>query len=397
MKIAGLFSGIGGLELPFHKRGVRSELMCDVWDASRSVLGRRFKGVKLHDDIGTLDRLPEGTTVVTAGFPCTDLSQAGRTAGITGKESGLVSHVFRLIEDQEIEWLVLENVRNMLVLDKGAAMSYLVRRLEQLGFAWAYRLVDSRFSGVPQRRQRVLFVASRRHDPRTVLFADEAGEADLSRLNSDAFGFYWTEGLTGLGWAKDAVPPLKGGSTVGIASPPAIWLRNAPKGRRIVLPSIEEAEQLQGFPVGWTEPAQVSKRNGPRWKLVGNAVTVGVAGWLASRLLMPGDVVVPSKTWDGLGKWPNAAYGSAGKVWSYEASQWPLQGEYKHLTEVVNTDEATPLSHRATAGFLERVSRSTLRFDPEFIADLHSHLSAMKPPSEVRTRPVPRSLAAYLI
>ena len=57
----------------------------------------------------------------------------------------------------------------MLVLDEGKAMSYLVSRLEALKFKWAYRLVNSRFSGVPHRRHRVLFVASRHHDPREVL------------------------------------------------------------------------------------------------------------------------------------------------------------------------------------------------------------------------------------
>jgi DNA (cytosine-5)-methyltransferase 1 len=379
MKIAGLFSGIGGLELPFHTRGMKAELLCDVWDASRIVLSQRFAGVKLHEDIRALKRLPDGTNVVTAGFPCTDLSQAGRTAGINGKESGLVAHVFRLLEKRQIEWLVLENVRNMLVLDGGAAMAYLVGRLEHLGFKWAYRLVDSRFSGVPQRRQRVLFVASRKQDPREVLFSDEAGEIDDSKLKSDAFGFYWTEGLTGLGWAKDAVPPLKGGSTVGIASPPAIWVRNAPHGKRIILPSIEEAEALQGFPSGWTGPAQQSTRNGPRWKLVGNAVTVGVADWLVERLLAPGDVAVKGVRWDRTGKWPDAAYGSNGKVWQFEASQWPVQRKYRHLTEVVNTVDASPLSYRATAGFLERASRSKLKFSPEFIADLQAHLMIMKP------------------
>ncbi len=374
MKTVGLFSGIGGLELPFHERGIETELMCDVWDASRDVLGQRFPGVKLHGDIRSLQELPRGVDIVTAGFPCTDLSQAGRTAGISGSESGLVAHVFRLLESQDVEWLVLENVRNMLVLDNGAAMAYLVSRLEELKFRWAYRLVDSRFSGVPQRRHRVLFVASRRHDPREVLFSDETGEPPESSLRADAFGFYWTEGLSGLGWARDAVPPLKGGSTVGIPSPPAIWVPGAAVGRRFVVPTIEEAEDLQGFARGWTAPAQESTRNGPRWKLVGNAVTVGVADWLVSRLMNPADVVVPSKRWEG-SKWPDAAYGHRGSVWEFQASHWPMAAPYHHLTEIVDVKTAPALSPRATSGFLDRVSRSTLRFDPDFVADLWRHVS----------------------
>ena len=381
MKAVGLFSGIGGLELPFQKRGIKTELLCDVWGASQSVLRVHFPDAKLHSDIATLKRLPEGVDVVTAGFPCTDLSQAGRTAGIQGDESGLVAHVFRLLTKRNVEWLVLENVRNMLVLDGGAAMSYLVGSLEALGFRWAYRLVDSRFSGVPQRRHRVIFVASRRHDPSEVLFADNGEELPSSQLRKDAFGFYWTEGFTGLGWAQDAVPPLKGGSTIGIPSPPAMWVRGAPVGRRFVLPSIEEAEQLQGFSAGWTKPAQEAKRNGPRWKLVGNAVTTGVADWMVGRLLDPGDVIVKSSKWARVGRWPDAAYGHGGKVWNCEASQWPISRPYRHLTDVVDVAAADPLSHRATAGFLERVDRSKLKFDREFITDLRGHLTAMDVPA----------------
>lgn len=379
MKIIGLFSGIGGLELPFHERGIRAELLCDVWHSSRKVLHERFPGVTLHADIQDLREIPRTVDVVTAGFPCTDLSQAGRTAGIGGKESGLVEHVFRLIARRNVEWLVLENVRNMLVLDQGAAMHYLVSKLEELGFRWAYRLVDSRFSGVPQRRQRVLLVASRRHDPREVLFADNDSPLRTEDMRDDAYGFYWTEGLTGLGWAKDAVPPLKGGSTIGIPSPPAIWVRAADRGLKFVLPSVEEAEKLQGFAPGWTEPAQEATRNGPRWKLVGNAVTVGVADWLVSRLINPGSVAVDSTRWHGAGKWPESAYGHDGKIWAFEATQWPLNLPYEHLTDVVDVSRAKPLSQRAAVGFLERVSRSKLKFDPEFVADLREHVKFMEP------------------
>ncbi len=362
MKVASLFSGIGGLELPFQQAGHLTELLCDVWEPARKVLTARFPGVRLFGDVRDIPRLPPGVDLVTAGFPCTDLSQAGRTAGIRGQQSGLVDQVFRLLgSSPRANWLVLENVRNMLVLDRGEAMAYLTGNVEALGFRWAYRLVDSRFTGVPQRRQRVLFVACRDGEPRDVLFADDAGEPDPGRYRHDAYGFYWTEGLRGLGWAPDATPPLKGGSTVGIPSPPAVWLPHSEPGRKLVVPSITDAEQLQGFEAGWTVPAETDSRNGPRWKLVGNAVTVGVARWLVGRLDKPGKHD-PSRerSLERGSPWPTAAWGDLGQLWAVEVSMWPTWHPYRHLTEVMDVEVAQPLSHRATVGFLDRASRAKL-------------------------------------
>ena len=372
----GLFAGIGGVEEGLRRSGAaEAELLVDNWAPAHEVLRARFPDAKLESDVAELDSLP-GVDLLTAGFPCTDLSQAGRTAGISGKASGLVSHVFRLLDQADPTWLVFENVRNMLVLDSGRAMRYLVDELEVRHYRWAYRLVDSRSTGVPQRRQRVIMVASRTENPAEVLLTDDAGERPESHYRDDAYGFYWTEGLRGLGWAQDAVPTLKGGSSVGIPSPPAIWVPGAPLGRRLVTPLIEDAEALQGFDRGWTEAADLGRSNGPRWKLVGNAVTTGVSTWLGNRLNAP-------RTHDRLElaraaneRWPLAAWGERGQVHASPVSPWPVHQPYQHLTEVVNTDTARAMSHRAVAGFHSRMERSTLRFDAAFREDVMAHMEA---------------------
>jgi DNA (cytosine-5)-methyltransferase 1 len=377
--VAGLFAGIGGLELGFHKVGARTELLCEIWEPARTVLKERFPGVDLRSDIRDLDVLPP-TDVVTAGFPCTDLSQAGRTAGIHGRESGLVKYLFKLLRKAQPRWVVIENVRNMLVLDGGDAMKYLVGELEKLNYRWAYRLVDSRFTGVPQRRQRVLLVASRDDDPRTVLFADDAGEPDGGRFLGDAYGFYWTEGLTGLGWAKDAVPTLKGGSAIGIPSPPAVWIRDRQSGNAIVTPSVSDAEHLQGFPRGWTLPAATTVgRAGHRWKLVGNAVTVGVASWLGQRLATPAPPLpVMEIELSPTAKWPTAAWGSSGRRWLVPVSMWPEVRPYEHLLDALELDHLKPLSWKAAQGFRSRMEKSKLRFDEAFKLAIKEHEEVMR-------------------
>jgi DNA (cytosine-5)-methyltransferase 1 len=372
--VAALFAGIGGIERGLARSGFETEYLCEWWEPAQRVLRRRFPDVPLVRDIRDIRTLPR-VDLVTGGFPCTDLSQAGLTKGIDGDQSGLVRKALSLVEDHPAQWLLLENVRNMLHLHQGRAMAAVTSQLDAMGFRWAYRVVDSRFTGVPQRRQRVILLASRIEDPRSVLFADDAGPRDEARLAEDAFGFYWTEGLRGLGWCRDGVPTLKGGSTVGIPSPPAVWLPNAAAGFKFVTPAIETAERLQGFRAGATAAAAISgRRGGPRWKLAGNAVTVGVAAWIGRRLVDPGQ-------WDHTiqgarvtqSSWPLAAWGENGKAWTVEVSMWPERHCYRHLRTMMGTDYA-PLSSKGAGGFLSRLERSNLSTPHQFRIDLKEHV-----------------------
>lgn len=386
MRIAGLFAGIGGIELGFQQAlgaDAQTDLLCEWWEPAKAVLKLRFPEVDLHPDVRELRTLPAGLDVLAAGFPCTDLSQAGRTAGIDGTQSGLVGHVFAALRlsqlgNQPLPWLLVENVPNMLALDKGKAMAYLVRELESLGYRWAYRVVDSRFTGLPQRRRRVILLASTKDDPRDVLFAEDAGERDPAEIDDDAFGFYWTEGRGGLGWAQDAVPTLKGGSTIGIPSPPAIWVPDAEHHRRFVTPSVEDAEALQGFERGWTAVSESPQKNGPRWKLVGNAVTTRVARWVAESLAHPGGLQAESVEWTPDGSWPRAAWGEGGKVYQVTVSEFPRLDPYEHLSSVVRLDEAAPLSDRAINGFRSRLQRGNLGRHIGFREDVDLYADAGK-------------------
>jgi len=384
VKIAGLFAGIGGIELGFHNAlgaGVQTEMLCEWWEPAQSVLSTRFPGVDLHPDVRDLRDLPRGLDLLSAGFPCTDLSQAGRTAGIAGAQSGLVSHVFEALRvsataEKRLPWLMIENVPNMLTLDKGKAMAYLVREIEALGYRWAYRVVDSRFTGVPQRRRRVILLASATEDPRRVLFADDAGERPEIDLKDDAFGFYWTEGRGGLGWAQDAVPTLKGGSTVGIPSPPAIWVPGAPENRRFVTPTVEDAEEMQGFERGWTDVQATPRKNGPRWKLIGNAVTTRVAEWVAGRIAEPGSPVVELSGNTVSTRWPTAAWGERGTAHAVAVSEFPFLAPYEHLSSVVDLTAAPPLSARAINGFQNRLSLGNLGRHEGFREDVARYREA---------------------
>src|SRR5689334_22945171 len=87
-RVAGLFAGIGGVERGLARGGHSALMFCENEPAAMAVLRNRFPGVPLHDDVRTLEHLPAETTLVVAGFPCQDLSQAGTTKGLSGSRSG---------------------------------------------------------------------------------------------------------------------------------------------------------------------------------------------------------------------------------------------------------------------------------------------------------------------
>jgi DNA (cytosine-5)-methyltransferase 1 len=377
LRIAGLFAGIGGIERGLHAHGHKTVLLCDKDEAAELVLREHFASVPSF--VKDIKDVPDvaGADLCTAGFPCQDLSQAGRTAGINGGQSSVVDEVFRLLRDPKKSptWLLLENVPFMLQLDRGRAMRYLTERLGQLGFRWAYRVVDARAFGLPQRRQRVILLASRTEDPRPVLFEEDGGDFEQPLRRDSLCGFYWTEGLRGLGWAVDAVPTLKGGSGVGIPSPPAIWMRRRQAPIRV--PDIRDAERLQGFPSEWTAVAGEVGR-GARWRLIGNAVSVPVSAWVGERLARDRgawpDHQLAETPVDR--RWPLAAWGTGARAYSVPVTPWPRQDPYVRLGDFLEW-ETHPLSYRAALGFYERTQRSGLNFVEGFIEAVRKHLSAV--------------------
>lgn len=363
MRIASLFSGAGGFELGLG-HGHSLTLLNDNSPEARQVLLRHFPGVRQIEDVVSI--VPgdvEGADALVAGFPCQDVSIVGGQKGMAGLRSALVEHVFALAKVTLPEHILLENVQSIRFVHGGRVLSYLMHSAEALGYAWAYRILDSRAFGLPQRRRRFYFLASRTLDPGAVLLAD-AGEhlpperPDLSR----PIGFYWTEGRLGHGLTDDAIPPLKTGSAIGIPSPPAVLL---PTGE-VVVPTIETAERLQGMPSGWTLPAPIRSR----WRLVGNAVSPPVAAWVGASLANP-------KEWSRAlasdmpahPTWPHAAYGDGtGRRYSVAVGEAPTAMTIGRLSSGDYAWE--PISDRALSGFIARAKAGRLNYPAGFLDKL---------------------------
>ena len=165
-KFISLFSGCGGIDLGMEQAG--HECVAQVeWDKNAAgVLKHRWPNVPLFCDVSkvTADDLPDAD-FITYGFPCQDLSVAGKREGLDGKRSGLFYEATRLIRELRtrgcgLRFALAENVGGLFSADDGLALARCIRELLDSGACeTGWRLLDSQYFGVAQRRKRVFIVS----------------------------------------------------------------------------------------------------------------------------------------------------------------------------------------------------------------------------------------------
>jgi len=169
-----LFAGIGGFDLAMERAGINVVATVE-WDKhAQGVLARRFPNTKLYGDITgvTGEQLisagfDPANGIITGGFPCQDLSVAGRRAGLSGSRSGLFWEICRLLDETKAQSFILENVPGLLSSNEGRDMGTVIRALEERGYSIAWRVLDAQHFGVAQRRRRVFIVGHLGNDWRT--------------------------------------------------------------------------------------------------------------------------------------------------------------------------------------------------------------------------------------
>ncbi len=163
MRVLSLFAGIGGFDLGLERAGHEVVAQVELDKKCQAVLDRHWPGVPRHDDVSTYTDPPR-VDLVVGGFPCQDLSVAGRRVGLAGERSSLFFDAAR-VADRALGaggWLLLENVPGLLSSQHGRDFGIILATLADLGFHdCAWRVLDSRFFGVAQRRRRVFILARR--------------------------------------------------------------------------------------------------------------------------------------------------------------------------------------------------------------------------------------------
>jgi len=186
---ASLFAGVGGFDLAMERNGVKVVAAVEIDKKCQDVLARKFPSTKLFDDVTTVkgsDLIGAGFEpsrgIITGGFPCQDLSVAGKRAGLAGERSGLFWEIARIVEETQTEYAILENVPGLLSSNGGKDFAVVLGTMADLGYSVAWRVLDAQYFGVPQRRKRV-FIACRRASSGSegeILFKSEGLRRDLT-------------------------------------------------------------------------------------------------------------------------------------------------------------------------------------------------------------------------
>ena len=172
-------------------RPVKVVASVEIDKKCNEVLAKHFPDATQFTDVTTVkgeDLINAGFTpstgIITGGFPCQDLSVAGKRAGLAGERSGLFWEIARLVEETQTEYFIIENVPGLLSSNKGADFGVVIGTMADLGYSVGWRVLDAQYFGVPQRRKRV-FIVGRRSSERgiaEILFKSEGLRRNTSKI-----------------------------------------------------------------------------------------------------------------------------------------------------------------------------------------------------------------------
>lgn len=167
LSILDLFSGIGGFSYAAEQLvgGFHTVAFCDTDKACHKVLAKHWPSTPIFPDICELTAAdikplcPNGLSVITAGFPCQDLSVAGKQAGYDGERSVLFYEIIRLARELRPKFLLLENVRNLLSHQNGETFQETLFQIAKAGYDAEWAVIPASDVGACHRRERIWIVA----------------------------------------------------------------------------------------------------------------------------------------------------------------------------------------------------------------------------------------------
>ena len=321
---ASFFSGVGGLDLGLERAGWRTVSFSEIDPYACAVLAERWPGVPnlgsivdLADGVrvaaGKPTRLADGAgdraqrgflaggaaTLWSGGFPCQDLSVAGKRRGMgAGTRSGLAFAFLDLVAVHRPAAVLLENVPGLLSSHRGRDMAALISALVELGYGVGYRILDARYFGVPQRRRRVFILGltpggragaeraaevlsvgsrCRRHPPTGIEAGADAADGtrpgvDIARTVVGTAGKRHDEDIDTL--IANALDQRRGGADDNEAQANHL-ISTSPDSDRVRAPDGLAGRLDDRLPLGL---------DSHRYRCCGNGVVADVAEWIGLRL-----------------------------------------------------------------------------------------------------------------
>lgn len=307
-------SGIEAATAAWDPLNWNPSFFSEIEEAPRKVLKHHYPNVPLHGDFTTIQKdMYEPIDLLVGGTPCQSFSVAGLREGLDDPRGNLMLEFGALAKRLQPEWLVWENVPGVLSSNGGKDFRAFLTMLAQLGYGFAYRILDAQHFGVPQRRRRVFVVAHFRDYRRSaaVLFERESLQGDTKKSrktgkevteiigtisancgglnrpagNANELDFCITHTCSG----KDKFGTLLAncGSKQWLGNQEALSgdyhvfavYQSNMKVRRL-MPI--ECERLQGFSDNYTNVAGLS--DSARYKMLGNSMAVPVMNWIGKRI-----------------------------------------------------------------------------------------------------------------
>lgn len=157
LKVLDLFSGIGGFSLGLERTGgFETVAFCEIDPFCQKVLAKHWPGVPIYEDVRELNGEQVGDVdVICGGFPCQDISSAGKKAGLEGERSGLWLECARLVSELRPRYVLVENVAALLARGLGAVLG----DLAALGYDVEWHCIPASHVGLPHGRDRVWIAA----------------------------------------------------------------------------------------------------------------------------------------------------------------------------------------------------------------------------------------------
>jgi DNA (cytosine-5)-methyltransferase 1 len=294
IKVGSLYAGVGGICKAFLNEGFKMSWANEYDSRACQTYRENFEHTLYEGDVWDLDiEKMEKVDVLTAGFPCQPFSIAGYRKGFEDERG---NHFFRIIQFVKImspKVILLENVKNLVGHDKGNTFKVILETLENFGYDVVYKILNTKdYTNIPQNRERIIIVASRKdlgvvfefpektEEPRVykdVILRGNVGESFYYRddkYNYDLLNTEMVRDDTFYQWRRQYVrenksnvcPTLTANMGTGGHNVPLIL---TPEGIRKLTP--RECFNLQGFPEDFKFP---NVANSHLYKQAGNSVTV---------------------------------------------------------------------------------------------------------------------------